>query len=87
MDLDLEQAPMAGMTGGALHCQPAEVGSQGGQILISPQVMSRGVRIVSSESVGELNLKGLPAPVPTSNVMGLQEDLRSHNGHSHHDTW
>ena len=48
--------------------------AKAGQILISPQVMSRVGRIVSSESVGELNLKGLSVPVPAANVIEMSSD-------------
>jgi class 3 adenylate cyclase len=44
-----------------------------GQILLNPRAHAAVETLVLSESVGELQLKGLSRPLPTVNVLGLRE--------------
>ncbi len=45
--------------------------AQGGQILISPRVLSAVENLVKVEPVGELTLKGFSQPIATYNVIGI----------------
>jgi class 3 adenylate cyclase len=45
--------------------------AKGGQILISPRVLSTVENLVHVEPVGELTLKGFSKPVAAHNVIGI----------------
>jgi adenylate cyclase len=47
-----------------------------GQILISERVLSRVEKLVETEPIGELTLKGFHHPIRTYNVLGLGDDSR-----------
>src|SRR5215475_1762103 len=47
--------------------------ARGGQVLISSRVAAAVEGLIETEGVGSLSLKGLVKPVPTFNVLGLQQ--------------
>jgi adenylate cyclase len=50
--------------------------AEAGQVLLNPRAYAEVEALVSVESVGDLPLKGFARPIPTVNVLGLEEPDR-----------